>query len=165
MKRPTNSKWPPANCSRVLHSWSYSWLPKRLRQNPWHRSSHRLGFSANELSGPAGKSFLQNWNGSKNRAIPESGRRRILPALARGIENRVIPVKSFLYAAVWRGLRRSSLCGFFQRLCYKMFWVPKLSGAQVGNSRERASARRAPIGGQDGLPDDKDPRVFAPVPS
>lgn len=46
-----------------------------------------------------------------------------------------------------------------------MFRIPKLLGAQIGDSREYASAWGTPICGQDGLPNDKDPRVFAGMPS
>ena len=112
-----------------------------------------------------GKSVLQTRNDSKNRAIPENGRRPVLPALARGVENRVIPVESLLHAAVWLGMRRLLLRGFSQRSSHKVFRIPKLLGAQIGNSRECASAWGTPICGQDGLPNDKDPRVFAGMPS
>src|ERR1700687_1015294 len=37
-----------------------------------------------------------------------------------------------------------------------MIWVPKLYGALVWDSAERAAAWRSKIRGQDGLPDDED---------
>ena len=117
-----------------------------------------------EFSGLASNSFLQTRNDSKNRAIPENGRRRIFPALALAVENHVIPEESFLHAAVWLGVRRLLLCGFLQRLSDQVLRIPELQCAQVRNSRERASAWTTPIGGQDGFPNDKDPRVFAGMP-
>lgn len=138
MTRRASSTLPPVNGTRLLGVPSYS-RPDRSARVPASVSSAppRL---PRELSGLVSKSFLQTRNDSKNRAIPENGGRPILPALAPRVENHVIPVESLLYAAVWLGMRRLLLCGFSQRLGYQVFRIPKLVGAQIGNSRECASA-------------------------
>ena len=89
------------------------------------------------------------------RAVPESGNWRVLPALAWSVKNCVIPVESFVRAAVRLPLMGVLFCGFVQRLGYYMLWVPELSRPQVGDSRERAFAWWAPVRRKNRLPNDE----------
>jgi len=68
------------------------------------------------------------------------------------IQNRLVPVETFLNAAIWFRLRGSSACTILQFPGHDMLWVPELTNSAVGNSSERAATGCPPIRGEDRLP-------------
>ena len=80
----------------------------------------------------------------------------VAPLRMRSVQDYVIPKESTPYTA--GGLYFWWLDGgsAIQVLGDEMIWVPKLYGALVWDSGQRAAAWRRKIRGQDGLPDDED---------
>jgi len=77
------------------------------------------------------KRFLQVRNNSYNWATPERGRRFIVPARIRRVENRVVPVESFLKTAAWGGPRGLSLRELIQFAGHHVFRIPELPRPRI----------------------------------
>lgn len=72
----------------------------------------------------------------------------------RRIENCLIPIEPSLDATVGARLIWLLFCNLIQRRCYEMVRVPELLCSFVGNSRQRAPARRFPVCRQHRFPND-----------
>jgi hypothetical protein len=83
---------------------------------------------------------------------------------ARWIKNRFVPVESFLNAAIWLRLRGCSVCAILQFRGYDMPWIPELAHSAIGDSSERAAARRSPVRCEDRFPHDEHPHLSVAVP-
>ena len=103
-------------------------------------------------------------NDSNHRTVPKRSSRSILPVCAGWIQNRFVPVESFLDAAIRLRLRRSSGCEILQFRGHDMLRVPELPRAAVCNSSERAATRRAPVRPEDRFPHHKHAYLSAGLP-
>src|SRR6266481_4501496 len=91
-------------------------------------------------------------NDSNYRAVPKHRSRSILPMHAGWIQNRFIPVESFLNTAIGLRLRRSPGCVLLKFQRHDVLRVPELPSAAVCDSSERAATRRAPVRWEDRFP-------------
>ena len=76
-------------------------------------------------------------------------------------QNRFVPVKPFLDAAIRFRLRRSSACMILQFQRHDMLRVPELARAAICNSRQHAATRWSPVRCEDRLPHYKHPHLSA----
>lgn len=83
---------------------------------------------------------------------------------ARWIQNRFVPVESFLNAAIWLRLRGCSVCTIPQFRGHDMLRVPKLTHSAVRDSSERAGTRWSPVRCEDRFPHDKYTQLPVAVP-
>jgi hypothetical protein len=83
---------------------------------------------------------------------------------ASGVQNRLVPVKPSLNAAIRLRLRRSSSCATLQFRGHDMLRVPKLTHSAVRDPSERAATRRSPVRWQDRFPHDEHPQLSVAVP-
>lgn len=88
-------------------------------------------------------------------AIPEDGRRTILPMRARRKEDRLVPMKSPLNAAVRFHKSVVSACNLYQVRRHEMIRVPELPYSTVCDTAQGAAARPTPVRKEDGLPHDE----------
>jgi hypothetical protein len=82
------------------------------------------------------------------------------PARAGRIQNRFVPVESFLNAAIWLRLRGCSVCAIPQFCGHDMLRVPKLTHSAVRDSSERAGTRRSPVRCEESVPTRRAPAAF-----
>ena len=106
---------------------------------------------------------FQPGNNPNDRAIPKHRGRSILPMRARRIQNRFVPVETFLNAAI--RLRRSSACAILQFRGHDVLQVPELVRAAVCNPCERAATRWPPVRCEDRLPYHEHAHLSVAVPS
>lgn len=72
-----------------------------------------------------------------------------------GVENCVVPREAFVKATSRVGLRSVVLKSVIQRRGDEMVRIPKLPHPWVRDPAQVRRARRFPVGGEDGLPDDQ----------
>lgn len=94
-------------------------------------------------------------------AVPEESDGHVLPLGVRCVEDGVVPEEALVLTAIrlrlpWLGLRDAT-----QFLGHKMIGVPELTCSWVRNPSQRAAARRAPVGGKDGLPNHQHAQLLA----
>ena len=109
----------------------------------------------NHQSGLFLQCFLQGRSDSKDWPVPIRRRRSITPADLRRVKRDLIPMESLPDAAFRQCLARFLLREPTEFRRYQMFWVPELSRATVGNSRQRTSAWRSPVGRENRFPDNQ----------
>ena len=80
------------------------------------------------------------------------------------IQDRFVPVKSFLNAAIRLRLRRISGCAILQFRGHDMLRVPELTHSAIRDSSERAATRRSPVRWEDRFPHDEHPQLSVAVP-
>lgn len=97
------------------------------------------------------QSILQKRLRLYDRPIPKDRRWVITPIRVRAIKNGLIPIETFIEAAIWRR-QRMLVRIFFQFLRNQMVGIPELPSPRIGNARQRAAARRSPVGRKDRLP-------------
>jgi hypothetical protein len=79
------------------------------------------------------------------------------------IQNRFVPVESFLNAAIRLRLRRNSGCAILQFCGHHMLRVPELTHSTIRDSSERASTRRSPVRWEDRFPHHEHPQLSVAV--
>lgn len=83
------------------------------------------------------KRLLESRSHANDRAVPENGRGCLPPLCMWCKENGLIPEKPPVDAAIGLRLSRVFTLNSAQLFCDEMLRVPKLSGALVGDSRQR----------------------------
>jgi hypothetical protein len=145
-----NSTSPPVNRSALAHIRVLQRLPKT---HPGLDFSNSSAFLRGESSGLISESFLQTWDDSKHRAIPENGLRRVPPVRVRFVKDGVIPVKSLVNAAGGLRLWWLPFRNLIQGRSDQVYRIPKLTCSAVRNSPECDGSRRPPIRRENRLPD------------
>jgi hypothetical protein len=80
------------------------------------------------------------------------------------IQDRFVPVKSFLNAAIRLRLARSSRCAILQFRGHDMLRVPELTHSAIRDSSERTATRRSPVRWEVRFPHDEHPQLSVAVP-
>src|SRR6267154_2723950 len=107
---------------------------------------------------------FQPGNAPNDGAIPKHRRWSILPVRACWIQNRFVPIESFLNAAIRLWLRWSSACAILQFRGHDVLRVPELARAAVCNSCERAATWWPPVRCEDRLPHHEHAHLSVAVP-
>lgn len=101
---------------------------------------------------------MQTRDGLPNRPTPEDGHWGALPSQAWRVEKSLVPEEAVVEATGGRRLTGSSRAAS-DFLRNEVLGVPELVHARIGNASEDAAARRAPIGGENGLPNYQDAKI------
>jgi hypothetical protein len=120
---------------------------------------HRKGAVFERRTELLGKGAFEGGDDFPDGAVPEGGDGEIDPVGGGREEDGLVPEEALVLTAGGFRLGRLGGSQTSELGGNEMMGVPELAGARVGDAGEGAAAGGAPVGGENGFPDDQDTQV------